>query len=91
MKAMVYDILAGKKIRKECICKIRIIMKNRITAMNTLAMPVGTYSFNVVNWHLKELKKLDTKKENNELAISCTTRNQKLTVYTYLEVMEAGE
>ena len=32
--------------------------KNRITAIDTLAIPVVTYSFNVVNWNLK---KLDTK------------------------------
>ena len=55
------------KIRKECIRRVRSIMttelnsKNRITAINTLTIPVVTYSFNVVNWNLKELKKLDTK------------------------------
>ena len=41
--------------------KTELNSKNRITAMNTLAIPVVTYSFNVVNWNLKELKKLDTK------------------------------
>ena len=56
-----------EKIRKECIRRVRSIMKtelnskNRITAINTLAIPFVTYSFNVVNWNLKELKKLDTK------------------------------
>ena len=35
--------------------------ENRTTAITTLAIPVATYSFNVVNWNLKELKKLDAK------------------------------
>ena len=45
-----------EKIRKECIRRVRSIMKtelnskNRITAINALAIPVVTYSFNVVNW-----------------------------------------
>ena len=56
-----------EKIWKECIRRIRSIIKtelnskNRITSITTLAIPVVTYSFNVVNWNLKELKKLDTK------------------------------
>ena len=56
-----------ENIRKECIRRVRSIMKtelnskNRITAINALAIPVVTYSFNVVNWNLQELKKLDTK------------------------------
>jgi len=56
-----------EKLQKECIRRVRSIMKtelnskNRITAINTLAIPVVTYSFNVVNWNLKELKKLGTK------------------------------
>ena len=37
--------------------KTELNSKNRITAINTLAIPVVTYSFNVVNWNLKELKK----------------------------------
>ena len=30
-------------------------------AINTLAVPVVTYSFNIINWTLKELAKLATK------------------------------
>ena len=54
-----------EKIRKECIRRVRSIMKtelsskNRITAINTLAISVVTYSFN--NWNMNELKRLDTK------------------------------
>ena len=55
------------KIRKEVIRRVRSILKtelnskNRITAINTLAVPVITYSFNIINWNLNEIKKLDTK------------------------------
>ena len=56
-----------EKIRKECIRRVRSILKtelnskNKLTAINTLAIPVVTYSFNVINWNLSELKKIDTK------------------------------
>ena len=56
-----------EKVQKECMRRVRSIMKtelnskNRITAINTLEIPVVAYSFNVVNWNLKELKKLDKK------------------------------
>ena len=36
-------------------------MNWRVEAINTLALPVVTYSFNVINWKLSEIKKLDTK------------------------------
>ena len=51
-----------EKIRKECIRRVRSILKtelnskNKLTAINTLAIPVVTYSFNVINWNLRELK-----------------------------------
>ena len=54
-------------IRKECYCRVRAILKtelnsaNRIEAINTLAIPVVTYSFNIVNWTLSDMKKIDTK------------------------------
>ena len=51
-----------EKIRKECIRRVRSIVKtelnskNKLTAIKTLAIPVVTYSFNVINWNLRELK-----------------------------------
>ena len=33
--------------------------KNRITAINVLAIPVITYSFSIINWSLSEVKILD--------------------------------
>ena len=56
-----------EKIKKECLRRVRSILKtelnskNRITAINTLALPVVTYSFNIINWNLCEIKRIDTK------------------------------
>ena len=37
---------------------------NKLEAINTLAVPVVTYSFSIINWMLQELAKLDTKTRN---------------------------
>ena len=55
-----------EKIRKECLRQIRSIMKTElnaknIIAINTLALPIVTYSFNIINWNLNEIKRLDAK------------------------------
>ena len=56
-----------EKIRKECIRRVRSILKtelnsrNKLTAINTLAIPAVTYSFNVIDWNLSELKQIGTK------------------------------
>ena len=35
--------------------------KNKLEAINTSAIPVASYSFNVVNWNLEEIKRIDRK------------------------------
>ena len=56
-----------EKIGKECYGRVRTILKtelnstNRIQAINTLAIPYVTYSFNIINWTILEIRKLDTK------------------------------
>ena len=56
-----------EKIRKEYYRRVRMVLKselnasNRITAINTLATPVVTYSFNIINWKLNDIKRMDTK------------------------------
>ena len=56
-----------EKIGKECYRRVHAILKtelnsaNRIEAINTLAIPVVTYSFNIVNWTLSDIKKMDTR------------------------------
>ena len=39
------------------ITKTELNAKNRILAVNTLALPVMTFSYNIINWNLNELKK----------------------------------
>ena len=61
------ELLQKEKIRIEYYRRIRSLLKselnatNRIDAINTLAVPVITYIFNIIDWKIKELKKLDRK------------------------------
>ena len=56
-----------EKIRKEYYRRIRLVLGselnaiNKIDALNTLAIPVVSYSFNIINWKMEELKSLDRK------------------------------
>ena len=56
-----------EKVRKEYYHRVRLVLKselnaaNRFEAINTLAVPVNTYSFNIRNWKMSEIKRLDTK------------------------------
>lgn len=56
-----------EKIKKEYYRRIRLITKselnatNRIEAMNTLAVPVVSYSFNIIDWTEQEIQNLDRK------------------------------
>ena len=54
-----------QKLKKKLITRTWLIRKtelnskNRITAINMLAIPVITYSFSIINWSLGEVKILD--------------------------------
>ena len=50
-----------EKIRKKYSAGCGWNSANKLEAINTLAVPVVTYSLNVINWTLQELAKLDTK------------------------------
>ena len=56
-----------EKIRKEFYRRTRKILqsqlnsKNKVSALNSLAIPVVTYSYNIINWNQEDLKKLDIK------------------------------
>ena len=56
-----------RKIQKECFRRVRSILRselnahNRTDAINSLALPVVTYSFTIINWSHTEIKKVDTK------------------------------
>ena len=41
--------------------RLNSMQKNRIKAINTLAIPVILYSFNIINWNISEIRKLDRK------------------------------
>ena len=47
--------------RTRLILKTKLNSKNWITAINTLSIPVITYSFNIIVWNLSEVKRLDVK------------------------------
>ena len=46
------------------VLKWQLNSANKLEAINTLAVPVVTYSFNIICWTLQELAKLDTKTRN---------------------------
>ena len=56
-----------ERARKEYYRRIKMIRKselnsrNNITAINALAIPVASYSLNVINWQMKEIGKMDAK------------------------------
>ena len=49
---------------------------NRITAINSLAIPVITYSFNIIDWNLSEVKRLDIKIKIDENAQHASPKGQ---------------
>ena len=46
------------------VLKSQLNSANKLEAISTLAVPVVTYSFSIINWTLQELAKLDTKTRN---------------------------
>ena len=56
-----------EKVRKEYYRRVRLVLKSELNAangfeaINTLVVPVVTYSFNIRNWKISEIKRLDTK------------------------------
>ena len=56
-----------KKIWRECYRQVRAIpptelnAKNKLEGINTLAITVVTYSFNVINWNSEEIRRIDKK------------------------------
>ena len=56
-----------EQIRKEYYRRVRLVTKselngsNKVEAINTPAVPVFTYTVNIVYWQMSEIRKLDTK------------------------------
>ena len=66
--------------------------KNKLEAINTLAILVVAYSFNVVNWNLEEIKRIDRKiRKQMTLKTECITAKYKLVECVFLEKKEDGE
>ena len=73
-----------EKIRKEYYRRIRLVLKselnaiNKIEAINTVATPDVTYSFNIINWTAEDIKTdISTEKRESSLTKSeCTTPSQ---------------
>ena len=63
----IQHIKMKKTIRKECYRRVRGVpqselnAKYKFKAINTLAIPVVTNSFNAVNWNLEKIKRIDRK------------------------------
>ena len=63
----IQHVAMTQKLKKELVRKTQLILKtelnskNRIFAVNMLAIPVITYSFNIIDWNLSEVKRLDVK------------------------------
>ena len=47
--------------RQNTILNTELNSANRIEAINTLAIPVVMYSFNIINWTILEIRRVDTK------------------------------
>ena len=65
-----FDILhknEKEKLKKKYLKRLRLVLgtelsaKNMIQATGSLAVPVLSYSFGIINWHQEELQKLDRK------------------------------
>ena len=56
-----------QKLKREHVRRIRFVLKsdlnskNRITEINMLAITIITYSFNIIDWNLSEVKRLAIK------------------------------
>ena len=64
----IQDAAMKEKVKKEYYRRVRLVLKselnaaaNRFEVINTLAVPVNTYSINIRNWKMSEIKRLDTK------------------------------
>ena len=63
--------LMRKKIQDEYvrrlkkICKSQLTSKNKVTAINQLAVPVVSYGFGIVDWHHKHLNALRYQNKEN--------------------------
>ena len=63
-----------RRVKK--ICKTQLNNKNKITAINQLAMPILTYSFGIIDWPQKNINHLDVKTRKRLTMQRIIYRNQ---------------
>ena len=62
--------------RVKSICKTELTTKNKITAINQLAVPVVTYGFGIINWPQRDINMLDVKTRKQLTLHKVIYRNQ---------------
>ena len=67
MSSGIQHVILKQKFKKELVKRTRLIVKtelnskNRITVISILAVSMITYSFDIIDWNLREIKRLDVK------------------------------
>ena len=85
-----------EKIRKEYYRRVRSILRtelngrNKMEAINSLAVPVVQYSFGIIDWQISELKKIDTKTRKLLNMHKMLTLKQMWKGCTFQEEMQEG-
>ena len=85
-----------QKLKKKLVRRTRLTLKaelnskKTITAIKMLAICVITYSFNIIDWNLSEVKRLDTKVRKMMIRHSIITQRSMFPVFTSQEVTGEG-
>ena len=75
--------------RVKAICRTELTTKNKITAINQLAVPVVTYGFGIIDWPQRDINSLDVKTRKMLTLHKVIYRNQCLD-RLYLPRSEGG-
>ena len=85
-----------QKLKKKLVRRTRLTLKaelnskKTITAIKMLAICVITYSFNIIDWNLSEVKRLDTKVRKMMTRHSIITQRSMFPDFTSQEVTGEG-
>ena len=71
--------------RMKSICKTELTSKNKIQAINQLAIPVVTYGFGIVDWPQKQINDMDVRTRKLLTLHKVTYRNQCLDKTLYAQ------
>ena len=62
--------------RVKAICRTELTTRNKITAINQLAVPVVTYGFGIIDWPQRDINNLDVKTRKQLTLHKLMYRNQ---------------